>query len=405
MTILTKKFFPKFFKAKQVKKFLWFQRIFRNSFKKFNYFKTNFFKILSRGLKNFPIRPPKFVKPLVLLIFRHSGIIVLALFILAGNLLASRTMAIEADFGTVISISESVAVTEKDLIISLDTIGQFTPYLSENPKLAANQLMAKEVLVMVDGDYLAKPSVLGLKSSAQSFQKTNSSERKGIIIYTVKNGDTISKIANKFSISLATIKTSNRLGSDIIKPGQKLHIPSANGLIHTVSRGETLIGIVAYYSGDLDKTITKNNFGKNFIIYAGQKILVVNGRVPASTRLASRQNSDYSAGSGSGAAVRGGSCANRFSFGWCTWYVASRRCIPWTGNARAWPYQARRSGYQVGRTPVAGAIMVTNESWWGHVAFVESVNGNSVTISEMNFIRWGRVNRRTLSASYGVYIY
>jgi surface antigen len=41
--------------------------------------------------------------------------------------------------------------------------------------------------------------------------------------------------------------------------------------------------------------------------------------------------------------------------------------------------------------------MVTRESGAGHVAYVESVNGDgSWTVSEMNYVAWGVQSRRTL---------
>jgi len=88
---------------------------------------------------------------------------------------------------------------------------------------------------------------------------------------------------------------------------------------------------------------------------------------------------------------------NHFSYGYCTWYVANRRPIPWFGNAIEWWPNARAYGYAEGSTPAVGAVMVTRESSPGHVAYVESVNGDgSWTVSEMNFVAWGVVSRRTL---------
>jgi LysM repeat protein len=43
--------------------------------------------------------------------------------------------------------------------------------------------------------------------------------------YVVKSGDTLSKIADKFNVSLAKLKSYNGLRSDMIRPGQKLKIP------------------------------------------------------------------------------------------------------------------------------------------------------------------------------------
>jgi surface antigen len=89
--------------------------------------------------------------------------------------------------------------------------------------------------------------------------------------------------------------------------------------------------------------------------------------------------------------------SNHFAFGYCTWYVATRRNAPWFGNAIEWWPNAPPYGYAEGQTPVPGAIMVTRESSVGHVAYVESVNGDgSWTVSEMNFVGWDVVSRRTL---------
>jgi surface antigen len=92
----------------------------------------------------------------------------------------------------------------------------------------------------------------------------------------------------------------------------------------------------------------------------------------------------------------GGSFPNRFTFGYCTWYVATRRNIPWLGNAIEWFANARPYGFPEGQTPQVGSIMVSRESGFGHVAYVESVNGNSFTVSEMNWTAWDVVDRRTI---------
>jgi surface antigen len=88
---------------------------------------------------------------------------------------------------------------------------------------------------------------------------------------------------------------------------------------------------------------------------------------------------------------------NHFSFGYCTYYVATRRYIPWFGNAIEWWANARAYGYPEGQTPQVGAVMVTAESSLGHVAYVESVSGNTFVVSEMNYTAWDVVDRRTIT--------
>lgn len=94
--------------------------------------------------------------------------------------------------------------------------------------------------------------------------------------------------------------------------------------------------------------------------------------------------------------------ANRFAFGYCTYYVAGRRFIPWSGNAITWLTGARNFGYATGNTPQVGAIVVTNEGGSaGHVAYIDAVDGDQITISEMNYRGFGVISSRTISASYG----
>jgi hypothetical protein len=94
------------------------------------------------------------------------------------------------------------------------------------------------------------------------------------------------------------------------------------------------------------------------------------------------------------APVAGG--GGHFSFGWCTWYVSTKRYVPWMGNAIEWWPNAARMGFPEGSTPRAGAIMVTRESGYGHVAYVEAVDadGRGWTVSEMNFRGFGVVSSR-----------
>jgi surface antigen len=101
-----------------------------------------------------------------------------------------------------------------------------------------------------------------------------------------------------------------------------------------------------------------------------------------------------------------GSCGNHFAYGYCTYYVATRRCIPWFGDAWQWWGNAAAYGYAEGHTPQVGAVAVWGRygsSPDGHVAYVEAVgpsNGvpaGSFLISEMNYSGWNRVDRRVVA--------
>mgnify|MGYP003875091523 FL=1 len=246
------------------------------------------------------------------------------------------------------------------------------------------------------------------KTSQNSVQEK---ERKEIIVYTVKEGDVLSKIAQKFGLKTQTLLWANNLTENsIIRPGDKITIPPKDGIIYTVKRGDTLIEIAKRYKADVEE-IKKFNQLDSDIIVEGEKLFLPNAKMP-SIYLASRRGS-FSRSSFAGSSRRrsfssylssskrhisySSSKCHRFPYGYCTWWVAKKRgCIPWGGNAKDWLWNARAYGFATGKVPVVGAIMVTRESWWGHVAYVEKVSGDYVTISEMNRYGWGRVNYRTL---------
>ena len=104
-------------------------------------------------------------------------------------------------------------------------------------------------------------------------------------------------------------------------------------------------------------------------------------------------------------APRGPVAGNTYSAGYCTWYVKNRRPdLPNNlGNANTWYSRAAAQGMAVGSTPRAGAVGTTTRGDLGHVVYVESVNGNTVTISEMNYS--GLYSQRTTTAPASDFLY
>jgi len=87
-----------------------------------------------------------------------------------------------------------------------------------------------------------------------------------------------------------------------------------------------------------------------------------------------------------------------FAYGHCTSYVAKKRGgLPWSGNASKWLYNAPKYNYEVVDEPMVGAILVTNESGYGHVAYVESVGDNNFVVSEMNYSGFNQISFRTIA--------
>lgn len=79
---------------------------------------------------------------------------------------------------------------------------------------------------------------------------------------------------------------------------------------------------------------------------------------------------------------------NSYPWGQCTW--GAKNLAPWAGNywgnATQWPASARANGFRVGTVPVAGAIMIFHNGYYGHAAFVKEVRADGyIQILEANY--------------------
>jgi murein DD-endopeptidase MepM/ murein hydrolase activator NlpD len=116
---------------------------------------------------------------------------------------------------------------------------------------------------------------------------TNISEkpRAEIMEYSVQSGDTISGIAQKFGVSLDTIRWANNLASiQSIKPGQILKILPVSGIAHQVKRGDTVYSLAKHYSTEAQgiADFPFNSFANDetFELAVGQILIIPDGVMP-----------------------------------------------------------------------------------------------------------------------------
>lgn len=94
--------------------------------------------------------------------------------------------------------------------------------------------------------------------------------------YTVKSGDTLYGIANKYGISVDELKNYNNLTSNNLSIGQKLKIPSNNSsLEYTVQRGDSLYAIANKYNTTVSELMKLNNLSTN-LLNIGQVLKIPN---------------------------------------------------------------------------------------------------------------------------------
>ena len=114
--------------------------------------------------------------------------------------------------------------------------------------------------------------------------------RDKIETYRVQKGDTLSTIAEKFptpdgAISVDTIRWANNLTSDNLSVGDELKIPPITGVVHKVSKGDTVYVIAKKYDTDAQKIVDFpfNDFAnpETFSLVEGQILIVPDGIKPA----------------------------------------------------------------------------------------------------------------------------
>lgn len=97
--------------------------------------------------------------------------------------------------------------------------------------------------------------------------------------YTVKAGDSLTKIALKYHTTVTAIANRNGIKNvNLIRTGQVLKIPvkkvNTPSVIYVVKRGDTLSGIAAKYHTTVSTLATKNGIKDKDKIYVGQRIKI-----------------------------------------------------------------------------------------------------------------------------------
>ena len=250
-----------------------------------------------------------------------------------------------------------------------------------------------------------------------STSSVDAAVRRDVSYYTIKAGDTVQDVAGRFGLTVDTLRWANNI-SDItsVIAGERVVVPPVNGILVKVQSDTQLHALAIQYHVNVQDIVDFNLLRDPEHLKAGSMLMLPDGVGPAldtgvgkktvksvTWNRLGRQVTNYTV-TYSNTPVTGS--GGKFPYGYCTWWVAHRRNVPWNGNAYEWWSNARLFGFAEGQVPMAGAIMVQGISWTspvGHVSYVESVNADgSFTVSEMNYGGWGRVDYRTIKSTAGL---
>jgi len=196
------------------------------------------------------------------------------------------------------------------------------------------------------------------------------------VVVTIKAGDTLADIATFHNTSYVRLFNANDkiANPDMIYVGDKVRVPKEDEQLP--DRFSQLTPVVQAQ------------------VIAADTVGQANGQTGAAAAAPVRTTS----------AARGSSAGNTYGYGWCTWYAKSMRPdLPNNlGNGGSWVANASAQGIPTGSVARAGAVAEIP----GHVAYVESVSGGMMTISEMGWnYQQGQFNRRTVPTAGWMFIY
>ncbi len=114
--------------------------------------------------------------------------------------------------------------------------------------------------------------------------------RPAIITYTIQPGDNDYAIARRFGLDIDTLRFSNewmRRNPDLIHPGKELVILPLKGAYHTVKEGDTLESIAQRYGVPVADIVQFPLNGVNAagLLRPGQKLVIPNGRLDYAERI------------------------------------------------------------------------------------------------------------------------
>ncbi len=148
------------------------------------------------------------------------------------------------------------------------------------PILEAKKWSPMLLAQVEDTDTITDDDTLSAPFSLYDAENVVVPDRDTISTYVVQSGDTISGIADRFDVSINTIKWANNIApKGSIKVGQTLTILPITGIRHKVAKGDTLASIAKRYKSDADDIASFNGFESGEKLTAGEYIIVPNGEM------------------------------------------------------------------------------------------------------------------------------
>ncbi len=168
-----------------------------------------------------------------------------------------------AFFGSLFKASEAQNLSEENNVQNMALLAS-----------SGGHAQTQKSLFVQDDAIVAETGPLG--TNPPEIHRPNSDQ---ISVYVVREGDTLSQIAEMFNVTVNTIKWGNDLDSSTVKEGQVLIILPISGVKHVVLKGETIDSLAKKYKGSKEEIISYNNLEEGATLTVGSEIIIPDGEI------------------------------------------------------------------------------------------------------------------------------
>lgn len=138
-----------------------------------------------------------------------------------------------------------------------------------------------DITIIGGSALLPESGPLGTLVDVENFSPSSDN----ISIYVVREGDSLSQIAEMFGVSANTVIWANNIPrGDLIRVGQTLVILPVSGVRYTVAKGDTLESIAKKFKGDIDEIARFNDLANTAELAVGTDIVIPDGELGTAVR-------------------------------------------------------------------------------------------------------------------------
>ena len=202
--------------------------------------------------------------------------------------LSKITVACECDCSSLVAVCVNAAGISVNKSIytgneqaSLNATGKFNVYTAA--QYIGSDAYLKRGDILLGAGHTAIVLSDGSGANDKPVVSQPAQPNKSDCVYVVKSGDTLSKIAAQYGTTYQKLAEYNNIANpSLIRVGQQIKIPGAGSsntsseTVHTVKSGDTLYAIANKYGTTYQKLAEYNNISNPSLIRVGQQIKIPN---------------------------------------------------------------------------------------------------------------------------------